>query len=118
MQLIRWSDVPVEEISPTVRRQVLWGENGTLARFTFAKGTHVSAHRHKSEQHTCVLEGGIRAKLSGVDAELLVKAGEVLLIPGDVEHEVWVLEDSVLLDFFAPARDDWTQGAHRYLAGE
>ncbi len=118
MQLIRWSEVPVEEISPTVRRQVLWGKNGTLARFLFDKGTHVSAHKHESEQHTCVVQGAIKAKLAGEDSEIVVRAGEVLLIPGDVEHEVWVLEDSILMDFFAPARQDWLKGAHRYLAGE
>ena len=115
MQLVRWSEIPSEKISVGVERRVIWGERGTLARFAFRRGTHVSRHSHQSEQHTCVLEGALRVALAG--REITLRAGEVLVIPGGVEHEVWMLEDSVVLDFFAPPRDDWRLGAHHYLLG-
>src|SRR6202035_2028101 len=114
-QLFRWRGMPVEKISSTVCRQIVWGQKGTLARFCFAEGTHLSAHRHESEQHTCVLEGAMRV-IAG-DAEIVVRAGEVLLIPASVEHEVWVLEDSLVFDFFAPPREDWRAGHDGYLVG-
>jgi quercetin dioxygenase-like cupin family protein len=118
MQLVRWVDVAEETISQEVRRQVIWGEKATLARFSFAKGAHVLAHKHDSEQHTCVIEGAIKARVGNESSkEVIVHAGEVLVIPPNVAHEVWVLQDSLLLDFFAPDRKDWRSGQHNYLAG-
>ena len=57
MSLVRWAELPVESIGPSVVRQGISGPEGALARFRFAKGVHVSTHAHESEQYTCVLEG-------------------------------------------------------------
>jgi quercetin dioxygenase-like cupin family protein len=116
MSLVPWVELPVESIGPSVVRQVISGEEGTLARFRFAKGAHVSAHAHQNEQYTCVLEGAIRARV-GTEPTLCVTAGAVLVIEANREHEVWALEDSLLLDFFAPPRLDWLAGHHQYLEG-
>ena len=116
MQPVNWQTVPTERIADGVERQVIWGEKSTLARFRFGKGTHVARHDHASEQVTCVIEGALRMQLEGRD--LQIGSGEVLVIPPDVEHEVWFLEDSVVIDFFAPPRDDWKAGQSHYLAGQ
>lgn len=115
MEPVRWEDVPREKLAEGVERQVVWGERGTLARFTFAKGIHVSPHKHEAEQHTCLLEGTMRVRVEGRDIEL--RAGQVLVLPPWAEHEVWFLEDCVVLDFFAPPREDWKRGSHAYLQG-
>ena len=44
-------------------------------------------------------------------------AGASLLIESDVPHEVEALEDSVVLDVFAPRREDWIRGDDAYLRG-
>ena len=44
-----------------------------------------------------------------------MRAGEVLVIPPEVEPEVWVLQDTVVLDFFAPTRPDWRESLPQYL---
>ncbi len=36
-----------------------------------------------------------------------MRDGEVLVISREVEPEVWMLQDTVVLDFFAPTRHDW-----------
>jgi quercetin dioxygenase-like cupin family protein len=117
MRLMRWAEVPVETLSTNVSRQVIWGQQSTLARFAFAKGTHVSAHAHDSEQHTCVMQGVIKIHVAG-SPPVVAKAGEMLLIPGGLEHEVWVMEDSVVIDFFASSRVDWRELAHQYLTDD
>lgn len=130
MQPALWEDTPVEKISELVERQVVWGEKSTLARMRLAQGEHVSKHsgstfarrgelksnHYESEQITCRLSGAMRMKLG--DTELRLPAGEVLVIPSAMEHEVWVLEDTVVLDFFAPAGEDWSRGRSQYLAGK
>ncbi|HEV8383577.1 MAG TPA: cupin domain-containing protein [Candidatus Acidoferrales bacterium] len=112
---IRWEEIPKEKISEGVERQVIWGDKSTLARFHFAKGVHIPPHKHEGEQQTYVLEGSMRINAAGRDFEL--RAGEVLVIPTWLEHEVWFLENCVVLDFFSPPREDWKQGREAYLKG-
>ena len=47
--------------------------------------------------------------------EVEVNAGEMLNIPPHIPHKVEALEDSVAIDLFAPARDDWQRGDDAYL---
>ena len=44
-----------------------------------------------------------------------VHEGEVLCIPSNVPHAVEAMEDSVVVDVFAPSRDDWARGDDAYL---
>src|SRR5215470_5856466 len=37
-------------------------------------------------------------------------AGDVVVIPGGTEHEAWFREDTEVIDFFAPPRDDFLLG--------
>ena len=37
--------------------------------------------------------------------------GDVVVIPGGTEHEAWFREDTEVIDFFAPPRDDFLLGA-------
>jgi quercetin dioxygenase-like cupin family protein len=116
MEPVRWDDIPSEQLTDTLQRQAVWGEKSTLARFTLAKGTHVSRHKHENEQFTLMLQGSMKMNLAGRD--LVMRAGDVLVIPPWKEHEVWVLEDAVVLDFFTPTRQDWKEGQHQYLQGK
>ena len=36
--------------------------------------------------------------------------GDVVVIPGGAEHEAWFREDTEVIDFFAPPRDDFLLG--------
>ncbi len=115
MLAVRWEGVEREKIHDGVVRQVVWGQQGTMARFRFARGTHVSPHAHAAEQFTCMVEGAMRIRIE--QDELTLRAGDILIVPPHAQHEVWVLENAVVLDFFAPAREDWKEGRHQYLAG-
>jgi quercetin dioxygenase-like cupin family protein len=46
---------------------------------------------------------------------ILVKAGEVLVIPSNVPHRALAVEDTLDLDVFAPPRQDWLDGSDAYL---
>jgi quercetin dioxygenase-like cupin family protein len=87
----------------------------TLAQITLAAGAEVPLHEHPNEQIATVLSGRLRFVIGG--EELEVGAGESVLIPGGVPHRVDALEDSVVLDAFAPRRDDWLRGDDAYLRG-
>ena len=40
----------------------------------------------------------------------LTARGDVVVIPGGIEHEAWFREDTEVIDFFAPPRDDFLFG--------
>ena len=49
------------------------------------------------------------------DEEVIVRAGEVLIIPADLPHSAEALEDTLDIDIFDPPRQDWLDGTDNYL---
>ena len=112
---IRWSEIPEEQLSPMLTRRHANGAEVTVARFVLRKGLVVPEHSHPNEQVACVLEGALKFTLEG--REVVVRAGEALLIPPNVPHTAEALEDTVDLDVFTPPRADWEKKDDQYLRG-
>jgi len=110
-----WETEPIEPLNQRIGRQMLNGDAMTLARITLAQGAVVAEHSHPNEQIATVLSGRVRFRLG--DEELVVDALASVLIAGGVPHEVEALQDSVVLDAFAPRREDWIRGDDAYLRG-
>jgi quercetin dioxygenase-like cupin family protein len=85
----------------------------TVARIHLLKGAVVPEHRHLSEQISFLEQGKLRFTLDG--EVCVLEAGEMLEIPPNVPHSVEVIEESVVVDIFAPVREDWTRGDDAYL---
>ena len=115
METFVWGSEPFEPLNERIGRQMLNGDAMTLARITLAQGAVVPEHSHPNEQIATVLSGRVRFRLG--DEERVVDALASVLIPGGVPHEVEALEDSVVLDAFAPRREDWLRGDDAYLRG-
>ncbi len=108
-----WSEVPKENVTPTIARQFVTGAQAMAGMITLQKGSYVPKHSHESEQLTYVLEGSLRFLIEG--REILVRAGEILVIPAWVEHEATALEQTRELDIFSPIRQDWLDGTDTYF---
>ena len=115
MAVHRWHDQPVEELNPSIERQLVHTESMTIARIRLRAGAVVPRHAHPHEQVANVLEGSLRFVLG--DEEHVVSAGESMIVPSGVPHEVEALADSLVLDVFSPVRDDWVRGDDAYLRG-
>ena len=115
MKHYRWDDVKVEQLSPTLSRRMVWGEKSMVARVFFKKGGVVPEHKHDNEQITYILQGALEFRIGG--KTLVVRAGEMLVIPGGMPHAATALEDTDDLDFFCPPRQDWINGDDAYLRG-
>ena len=109
----RWTDIPGESITPFIARRYITGDRVTVAQFELKRGGVVPRHSHDQEQMTCVLSGRLKFVLNGHD--VVVGPGEVVQIPGWVEHEVHVLEDTVVIDVFSPIRQDWIDKTDHYF---
>lgn len=109
----RWADILAEQINPSTSRQFITGDCVTVARFELKRGGVVPLHAHENEQVSFVMSGALKFKLEG--REVIVRAGEVLQIPGSVPHEVDVIEDTLALDVFSPVRQDWIDKTDNYF---
>ncbi len=110
-----WEELEKEVLSPAISRRVISGEKTTLAQFFLAKGAAVPEHRHESEQIAYIIEGALRFQVGG--REVVVSAGEALVIPSMVPHSAVALEDTFDLDVFSPVRTDWLARDDAYLRG-
>jgi quercetin dioxygenase-like cupin family protein len=115
MRHIRWNEVPEEQLSPMLTRRYVNGAGVTVARFVLRQGLVVPEHSHPNEQVTCILEGALKFTLEG--REVVVRAGETLVIPPNLPHAAEALEDTLNLDVFTPPRADWEQKHDQYLRG-
>jgi mannose-6-phosphate isomerase-like protein (cupin superfamily) len=86
---------------------------GHRRRFELKQGGVVPKHSHANEQVSIVLSGVLLFKIEG--KETVVKAGEVMQIPGNAAHEVEVLEDTLAVDVFSPVRQDWIDKTDSYF---
>lgn len=115
-RLYAWNDVKREEVNPTFARRLVWGEKVMLAQLELKTGAIVPTHRHDNEQLSMCYTGAIRLVLGeNEEQDVVLRAGDVLVIPGGVPHRAEVLEDFTGLDVFSPPREDWISGDDSYL---
>lgn len=116
LQYIPWHTVPLEDLTPLLQRQMVWGQQLMLARVLLKKGCIVPEHSHANEQLTYIVEGALKFWIDG--REITVRAGETLCIPSNMPHKAEALEDTVDLDVFTPPRADWINKTDQYLRRE
>ncbi len=91
---------------PGLQRQVMsWTPSLMLVRHTMEKGWVGAKHSHPHEQLVYVVKGHLAFEYPGARFE--IKAGDSFLVPGDVAHQAYALEDSEVLDVFTPYREDY-----------
>jgi quercetin dioxygenase-like cupin family protein len=100
------ADLPALQIWDDVVARRVQGERLTLAIVELAPNATVPEHRHPNEQCGLVIEGEIRFRIA--DEERVLGPGGTWRIVGDTPHEVAAgAEGAVVIDVFAPAREDW-----------
>ena len=108
MNHYNWQNVaegPLPIGEGSVLRRFVNGERVTVARLVFAAGSAVPTHRHENEQISVVLSGALEFTVEG--APVVVRAGEALHLAANELHGARALEETLVLDIFAPPRADW-----------
>jgi len=112
----RWDDMPKERVSDLLERRLITADRMMLAHVYLNKGCIVPKHSHENEQITYILEGALHFWLGEDEQEqIVVRAGEVLLIPSNLPHKAEALEDTLDVDIFSPPRQDWLDKTDDYL---
>lgn len=81
------------------------GRNLLVNLVRMEPGARAARHNHDEEQASYVLEGLIEIEVSGERRRVV--AGELVIIPSNAPHEVWIPEGTgaaTVLDVFAPPR--------------
>lgn len=88
-----------------VRRVLAYSDDVMAVENHFEKGAIGALHRHPHTQITYVVSGAFEFEIDG--EKHVVKKGDTLLKTDGVEHGCVCLEEGVLLDIFAPYREDF-----------
>ncbi len=110
-----WKETELEKLNDKISRQMISGENATVSQLLLKRGAMVPRHSHVNEQYSWIISGKLRFVFD--DREIVVGAGEFLLIPANVPHSAVAEEDTVDVDIFAPRREDWIRKEDSYLRG-
>src|SRR6202007_731641 len=103
----RWKEIEEEPLSDLLSRKLITGDRMMLAHVYLKKGCIVPKHSHENEQITYILEGALKFHIGEKqDEEVIVRAGEVLVIPSHVPHMAEALADTLDVDIFDPPRQD------------
>ncbi len=113
MKAHTWEEMEWEVVTQGLARKIITGGNVMCAQVRLDKGTVVPVHAHHHEQISYVIAGLLKFNVAG--EELMVKAGQVLVLPTNVPHGVLALEPSLVLDNFSPIRQDWLDHTDAYL---
>jgi quercetin dioxygenase-like cupin family protein len=112
----RWEALPAEELKGGLSRRLITGDRMMIAHVYLKKDAVVPRHSHENEQITYILEGALHFRLGeNGEREVIVRAGEVLVIPSYLPHSAVALEDTLDVDVFNPPRQDWLSGTDDYL---
>ena len=108
-----WERIEHETLNPMIGRRMLSGGQLTVAQVYMKKGAKVPRHSHVNEQFTYIVSGAM--KLIFDDGEVLLSAGDVILIPPHVPHAAEAIEETLDMDCFSPRREDWINKTDAYL---
>ena len=115
-QKISWDELKEEQVNPSMKRKMIFGDQVMIAKMKFTDGFLVPLHNHENEQITQVLSGTIRFWFGNNKEETIdVHAGEALIIPSDLPHEALMIGQVEEIDTFSPPRKDWLNGSDDYL---
>ena len=100
------------EVLPGIRLKTLTHGAKTLAaEFRLERGRVLPRHSHPHEQTGYLISGALRLTIGTETFD--AKPGDSWCIPGGVEHEAVVIEDTVAFEVFSPVREEYLPAADR-----
>ena len=86
-------------------KNLIHGERSHLTKVKLKQDAVVPEHQHPQEQSGYLISGSLRF-FSG-DKETIVSVGDCWVFAGGEMHGAEALEDTVVIEFFSPLREDY-----------
>lgn len=103
--MIPIKDIPSREIVPGFTGRFIHGKQSTMAFWEIKKGYELPLHHHVHEQITYIVSGELKMVIG--DKEYIFTADTTGVIPSNVPHSGFAITDCVVIDSFAPVREDY-----------
>lgn len=107
------NSIPEEKVTDRITRRIVTGEKGMMVFWKMKAGAHAAAHSHPNEQIVYMVSGRMEFRLGSEWRTL--DPGDAGVVPAGVEHEARFIEDTAVIDVFAPPREDFYTGGGAYL---
>jgi len=101
--------IALENLTELFSKKTLSGDQGQIVWASPKAGCHAKAHSHAAEQIFWIRSGSMKCRIG--DQVRDCGPGDLVLVKGWIEHEMWVLEDTEFVAFLAPVREDLRTGA-------
>jgi unsaturated pyranuronate lyase len=109
---LSFSDAASFDLAPGAAARALFGERAMLNVVELAAGATVPLHEHPHEQLGLILRGSMTMTIGDEQREIGPHDG--YLVSGGLRHGGTAgPEGAVLIDVFAPVREDYRQAAER-----
>ena len=107
-RVIKVSEVPEVQLVPGTSTHIVPGRNVTLSFITLGANQTFPVHSHPHEEMIIVLKGKLDTIFG--DKKYRMGEGDVMPVEADVPHGVQILDNEcVLLEIFAPAREEYEE---------
>ena len=100
-----FANLPEEQLTDQVTRRVLSGEQCMMVWWSMKAGAQNIPHRHPQERIIWMLKGTMELRIA--EEYRLMRPGDIAVVPGGIEHEARIREDTEMIDIFAPPREDF-----------
>ena len=94
-----------ETVKGVHMKTMVYGEKTLLTEVRMDKGAVIPPHSHPHEQTGYLVSGHMDFLVAS--EHHIAKPGDSWNIAGDIEHGATALEDSVVVEVFAPVREDY-----------
>ena len=92
-------------IKGVTMRPLVFEQKTIMCEFKLKKEHTLPSHKHPYEQTGYLLSGKLNFRIGS--EWYLTEPGDSWCIPENIEHEVEVIEDSVVIELFSPIRPDY-----------
>jgi quercetin dioxygenase-like cupin family protein len=86
-------------------KTLVYGEKTLMSEFRLSKGAALPEHSHSHEQTGYLVKGSIRLFIESKSKVLTT--GDSWCVPSDAKHRAEILEDSIAIEVFSPARTEY-----------
>jgi quercetin dioxygenase-like cupin family protein len=106
MKIYKCGEMRTKDDRPGMKAAIVHGVGLSLTRWEMQKGADLPDHSHPHAQITLVVSGSIRFRPDSEEPYTAV-AGDYLIFEPNERHGGEALEDTVAVDAFSPAREDF-----------
>lgn len=99
------TDIQPKQLVAGITGYYAHGDSMTFGYIKIKAGSNLPAHQHVHEQITYLIEGELDMTIGGELCQL--RPGMFHIIPSNTPHSAIAKTDCILIDVFAPVREDY-----------